>query len=118
MVKFKMHEKSAASGTTGRGSNHSIATSLDGELDATEKKRQRRHHSRSRNGCLTCKQRHVRCDEGRPAWYVSDFMPFSPFGRSYDVLTSGRPNAANYPSPPTSAKLMVIGGAHLRSCHR
>ncbi|KAH7316807.1 hypothetical protein B0I35DRAFT_263941 [Stachybotrys elegans] len=30
------------------------------------KPRQRRHHERSRNGCLTCRARHVRCDEARP----------------------------------------------------
>lgn len=26
----------------------------------------RRWHARSKNGCLTCKERHVRCDERRP----------------------------------------------------
>ncbi|KAK1753353.1 hypothetical protein QBC47DRAFT_430019 [Echria macrotheca] len=28
--------------------------------------RKRRAHKRSRNGCLTCKQRHIRCDEVKP----------------------------------------------------
>jgi hypothetical protein len=32
--------------------------------------RQRRYHQRSRAGCLTCKSRHIRCDEGRPYWLV------------------------------------------------
>ncbi|OJJ42329.1 hypothetical protein ASPZODRAFT_20556 [Penicilliopsis zonata CBS 506.65] len=26
----------------------------------------RRSHKKSRGGCLPCKQRHVKCDEGRP----------------------------------------------------
>ncbi|OIW33764.1 hypothetical protein CONLIGDRAFT_191062 [Coniochaeta ligniaria NRRL 30616] len=33
---------------------------------APQKPRQRRYHQRSRNGCITCKKRHVRCDEARP----------------------------------------------------
>ncbi|KAB5558011.1 hypothetical protein GE09DRAFT_1221147 [Coniochaeta sp. 2T2.1] len=33
---------------------------------ALQKQRQRRYHQRSRNGCITCKKRHVRCDETRP----------------------------------------------------
>lgn len=28
--------------------------------------RKRRPHKRSRHGCLTCKQRHIRCDELKP----------------------------------------------------
>ncbi|KAE9374620.1 hypothetical protein N431DRAFT_543892 [Stipitochalara longipes BDJ] len=28
--------------------------------------RKRRHHQRSRNGCVSCKQRNRRCDEGKP----------------------------------------------------
>lgn len=28
--------------------------------------RRRRHHTRSRNGCRECKQRHIRCDELKP----------------------------------------------------
>ncbi|KAK3944567.1 hypothetical protein QBC46DRAFT_251676 [Diplogelasinospora grovesii] len=31
-----------------------------------QKQRQRRYHRRSRNGCTTCKKRHVRCDEKKP----------------------------------------------------
>ena len=30
--------------------------------------RKRRAHKRSRNGCATCKQRHIRCDELKPVW--------------------------------------------------
>lgn len=29
-------------------------------------KRRRRHHRRSRAGCRSCKERHMRCDEGKP----------------------------------------------------
>jgi len=32
--------------------------------------RKRRHHHRSRAGCITCKQRHMRCDESKPYWCV------------------------------------------------
>ncbi|VUC21288.1 unnamed protein product [Clonostachys rosea] len=32
--------------------------------------RSRKHHTRSRDGCTTCRKRHVRCDETRPFWYV------------------------------------------------
>ncbi|KUJ19898.1 uncharacterized protein LY89DRAFT_464954 [Mollisia scopiformis] len=28
--------------------------------------RKRRHHQRSRNGCVSCKSSHMRCDEGKP----------------------------------------------------
>ncbi|KAH8884959.1 hypothetical protein GQ53DRAFT_810497 [Thozetella sp. PMI_491] len=34
----------------------------------TEWPRQRALHSKSRNGCTTCKQRRVKCDEGKPVW--------------------------------------------------
>lgn len=30
------------------------------------KKRKRRHHHRSRDGCSSCKQKHMRCDEDKP----------------------------------------------------
>ena len=30
--------------------------------------RVRKKHTRSRTGCLTCRERHVRCDEKRPLW--------------------------------------------------
>ena len=33
--------------------------------------RQRKEHTKSRGGCITCKQRHIRCDQRRPVWYVS-----------------------------------------------
>lgn len=36
--------------------------------------RKRRSHKRSRNGCLTCKQRHIRCDELKPIWQVTYFL--------------------------------------------
>jgi hypothetical protein len=32
------------------------------------KKKQRRQYGRSRHGCFLCKQRHISCDERRPAW--------------------------------------------------
>ncbi|KAK3321947.1 hypothetical protein B0H66DRAFT_184518 [Apodospora peruviana] len=32
--------------------------------------RKRRAHKRSRNGCMTCKQRHIRCDELKPVCAV------------------------------------------------
>jgi len=30
--------------------------------------RQRREHTKSRGGCLTCKQRRVKCDQKKPTW--------------------------------------------------
>ncbi|KAI1212385.1 uncharacterized protein F4807DRAFT_457881 [Annulohypoxylon truncatum] len=32
----------------------------------TQRQRQRKFHRRSRNGCSTCKAKHIRCDERRP----------------------------------------------------
>lgn len=32
----------------------------------------RKSHTKSRNGCATCKRRHIRCDEGRPQWWVRE----------------------------------------------
>ncbi|KAK0725036.1 hypothetical protein B0H67DRAFT_550682 [Lasiosphaeris hirsuta] len=36
------------------------------DLPPLQPGRKRRAHKRSRNGCLTCKQRHIRCDEVKP----------------------------------------------------
>ena len=33
---------------------------------STPAERKRRHHHRSRNGCFSCKQKHMRCDEDKP----------------------------------------------------
>lgn len=30
----------------------------------------RKGHTKSRDGCLSCKARHVRCDQGKPIWCV------------------------------------------------
>ena len=30
----------------------------------------RKSHTKSRNGCKTCKRRHIRCDESFPQWYA------------------------------------------------
>lgn len=38
---------------------------------APPKNRIRKFHRRSKNGCSTCKLRHVRCDERKPLWYAS-----------------------------------------------
>ncbi|KAI0166347.1 hypothetical protein GGR57DRAFT_22603 [Xylariaceae sp. FL1272] len=35
-------------------------------MDMLQRHRQRRFHRRSRNGCVTCKAKHIRCDELRP----------------------------------------------------
>lgn len=29
--------------------------------------RKKKHHAKSRHGCISCKKRHLKCDEGRPA---------------------------------------------------
>lgn len=33
---------------------------------STSAERKRRHHHRSRHGCFSCKQKHMRCDEDKP----------------------------------------------------
>lgn len=43
--------------------------------ETADTRRRRAVGGRSRAGCLTCKQRHVRCDEQRPSWYA--FFPFA-----------------------------------------
>ncbi|KAI8626801.1 hypothetical protein F5Y19DRAFT_190089 [Xylariaceae sp. FL1651] len=35
-------------------------------IKAFQRQRQRRFHRRSRNGCVTCKAKHIRCDEKKP----------------------------------------------------
>lgn len=35
----------------------------------------RKSHTKSRNGCKTCKRRHIRCDETFPQWYVLQAIP-------------------------------------------
>ncbi|KAI1810981.1 hypothetical protein GGS20DRAFT_579453 [Poronia punctata] len=37
-----------------------------GESAFFQRQRQRRFHRRSRNGCVTCKAKHIRCDERKP----------------------------------------------------
>ncbi|KAK7747633.1 hypothetical protein SLS62_009044 [Diatrype stigma] len=32
--------------------------------------RRRRYHKRSRNGCIDCKRKHIRCDEKKPLWKI------------------------------------------------
>ena len=34
------------------------------------KQKQKQYYTRSRTGCLTCRQRHQKCDEVRPIWLV------------------------------------------------
>nr|POE87608.1 sterol uptake control protein 2 [Quercus suber] len=64
----------------------------------SENKVHRRSHKKSRNGCSQCKQRHLKCDEGRPSClqcgiarqpctYVRPTRPISP-------VTSGRVESA------------------------
>jgi hypothetical protein len=39
-------------------------------------------HTKSRNGCETCKRRHIRCDETSPQWYVPNCYPSTTLGTS------------------------------------
>ena len=52
----------------------------------------RKSHTKSRNGCKTCKRRHIRCDENFPQWYVP-----APYDVGVAHLIS-RPIAAIAPS--------------------
>lgn len=38
--------------------------------DKPQRTRQRKEHTKSRGGCVTCKQRHIRCDQRKPIWYA------------------------------------------------
>ncbi|KAH8909989.1 hypothetical protein BR93DRAFT_445079 [Coniochaeta sp. PMI_546] len=70
------------------------------------KQRQRRYHQRSRNGCITCKKRHVRCDEARPlclnclrtggdCGYTDPFVSFA------GASTEGAPTLESHPARRT-----------------
>jgi hypothetical protein len=39
-------------------------------MPSTTGRRQRAFGRRSKNGCQTCKNRHLRCDDSIPAWYL------------------------------------------------
>jgi len=54
----------------------------------------RRHHSKSRKGCLTCKQRRIKCDETKPAC-----RQCVDYGRHCSFLDSPSPP----PRPPAAA---------------
>jgi hypothetical protein len=55
------------------------------------KKRQRVFARRSRNGCQTCKNRHLRCDESLPVWYLKCPLMFPRLIRGSDnCLRLGR----------------------------
>ncbi|KXJ87949.1 hypothetical protein Micbo1qcDRAFT_207708 [Microdochium bolleyi] len=51
--------------------------------------------SRSRNGCQTCRQRHIRCDETQPSWYA---------------ILSGYFSLAFSPSPSDVRGLWAVDG--------
>ena len=55
-----------------KGSHHKSGSkaansmpATDGAADAAANK-----PKRVRTGCLTCRERHLKCDEGLPDWYV------------------------------------------------
>ncbi len=35
--------------------------------------RRRKYHRRLRGGCQSCRDRHIRCDQSKPYWYVEMF---------------------------------------------
>ncbi|KAI0443822.1 hypothetical protein F4803DRAFT_561333 [Xylaria telfairii] len=43
-----------------------MATEEEESVNVFHRQRQRRFHRRSRNGCATCKAKHIRCDERKP----------------------------------------------------
>ncbi|KAH6658659.1 hypothetical protein BKA67DRAFT_512770 [Truncatella angustata] len=66
--------------------------------------RVRRSHRKSRNGCVACKQRHVKCDERRPSCIncttadrVCSFLHSRPRRHVVDVHPS-----SSLPTPPTA----------------
>jgi hypothetical protein len=49
--------------------HHSSSNSSSPSTNASAGgERKRKPHSKKRTGCLTCKRRHTRCDEGAPVW--------------------------------------------------
>ncbi|KAL3469573.1 hypothetical protein BJX99DRAFT_69239 [Aspergillus californicus] len=53
----------------------------------------RRSHRKSRNGCDQCKQRRVKCDEGRPCWNCSRRGMDCSFENRSSVTPSDRPHS-------------------------
>lgn len=50
----------------------------------------RKSHTKSRNGCKTCKRRHIRCDETFPQWYVPSIYT------SIHILTASSRNCTKH----------------------
>jgi hypothetical protein len=57
-------------GPADRTTSSGHAGNTEAKPKSTMPPRSRRLHTRSRAGCITCRKRHVKCDEARPIWYV------------------------------------------------
>lgn len=78
-------------------------------MDQTDLTRRRRFHHRSRNGCLTCRARHVRCDQVRPTWYSCLFLViFSPLTPN-SIKCSNSRNICSYPELQPSVEEQTWG---------
>lgn len=58
--------------------------------------------TRSRTGCLTCRRRHIRCDERRLTWYVPLLV------RHSETNSRARPSSAGGPTGPTRLSLTNV----------
>ncbi|KAI0472708.1 hypothetical protein GGR56DRAFT_578125 [Xylariaceae sp. FL0804] len=73
--------------------------------------RVRRYHSRSRNGCTTCKLKHIRCDEKRPLWSKSHLqLTLGNLGRSTNCLLKGGQCGYTSPEPETPPEASTHSG--------
>ncbi|KAI8954540.1 hypothetical protein F4801DRAFT_587354 [Xylaria longipes] len=67
-------------------------------MNMFHRQRQRRFHRRSRNGCVTCKAKHIRCDERKP---LCTFC--LRHGESCQYQTDCNSSSANTPARPKAA---------------
>ncbi|KAL2692534.1 hypothetical protein Neosp_002944 [[Neocosmospora] mangrovei] len=101
-------------------------------MDTTEQPTQRhndtrRTHRKSRNGCLTCKQRRVKCDEGRPKCSkctVGDrkcsYRDQKPETPETTILTLTTPRSSKTPEPRAKSgafTAMDLGFLHYAECN-
>ncbi|RTE81505.1 hypothetical protein BHE90_003954 [Fusarium euwallaceae] len=95
-------------------------------METTEQPNQRhdtrRTHRKSRNGCVTCKQRRVKCDEGRPkcSKCTVSGRPCSYQNQKPETLVLTTPGGSATPEPRAQAgtfTAMDLGFLHHAECN-
>ena len=82
-------------------------------MDQTDLTRRRRFHRRSRNGCLTCRARHIRCDQVRPAWYSCPFPMIFGSLTLNSIKCSNSGNICSYPEFQLSVEEQTWGSSKI-----